>query len=517
MAILTVSDHTRDNIPEPFTLVIFGATGDLTHRKLIPAVFNLFCQNLLPQDFSVIGFARREYDDQLFRQQLRQSLESLSPDRPIDEECWARFTQKVFYHQTELTEPDGYHSLRQRIERETAQNQTPGNSLFYLATPPEYFTEIINQLNQAGLAHRGAYCSPWSRIIIEKPFGRDLETARALNAHVGEVFDERQIYRIDHYLGKETVQNLLVFRFANSIFEPIWNQKYIDHVQIAVLEEIGIGTRGAYYDQAGAIRDIVQNHMMHLLSLVAMEPPVALEADAVRDEKVKILKALRPMPAECVGNHVVRAQYAAGTSAGKQVPGYLEESGVADGSLTETFVAMKVFIDNWRWAGIPFYLRTGKCMPVRITEIDIHFRSVPDVLFNTGDFGPMQPNLLAIRIQPNEGISLQFQVKTPGPEMRIQPFKMDFGYAGSFGKAPPEAYERLLLDAALGDSTLFARGDEVDAAWSYLTNILQGCAGQPVKKLPQYPAGTWGPTEGDELLATDNRFWSLIKRPSYNK
>jgi len=506
-------DSIVSHMSEPFNLVIFGATGDLTHRKLIPAVFNLFRQNFLPAHFSIIGFARRENDDLGFRLQLRQVLETLHPQQPFDDDAWMRFAKKIFYHQANFTEPDGYHSLCRRLDKLAQSSQIPQNCLFYLATPPENFTDIVNLLHQVDLTRRGIDLSPWSRIIIEKPFGRDLQTARALNEKINQFFHEKQIFRIDHYLGKETVQNLLVFRFANSIFEPLWNHHHIDHVQIAVLENIGIEKRGAYYDQAGALRDIVQNHMMHLLCLVAMEPPISLHPDAVHNEKVKLLQALRPMPCECVGDNVARAQYAPGEVDGQHVCGYLQEQGVAQDSLTETFAALKIFIDNWRWAGVPFYLRTGKHLPVRITEIDIHFKTVPQILFNADPGKPLLPNLLAIRIQPNEGISLQFQVKTPGPEMRIRPLKMDFGYASAFGRAPPEAYERLLLDAVLGDSTLFARSDEVEAAWSFLTPILQGCAAPSVKKLPQYPAGSWGPQQADALMAADNRRWTLIKRP----
>ncbi len=499
------------NTPPSFALVIFGASGDLTSRKLIPAVFHLFQQNLLPETFSVIGFARHEYNDDSFRRRLREMLEKVK-SQTLDNAAWERFARHIHYHQAHYDHPAGYQALRQKIEQTARQNHTPANCLFYLATPPDAVTPVVNQLHQAGLARRDPAEGGWSRLIVEKPFGRDLESARQLNQTIKAAFQESQIYRIDHYLGKETVQNLLVFRFANMIFEPIWNHNYIDHVQITVSETLGVEGRGAYYEQSGALRDIVQNHMMHLLCLVAMEAPNSLDAASVRNEKVKVLKTLRPIPAECAANGVVRAQYAAGSYQGQTIPSYLDEPGVAPDSVTETFVAFKTFVDNWRWAEVPFYLRTGKRLPARITEIGIHFKPVPKVLFNTPKFGPMPPNILAIRIQPNEGISLQFQVKEPGLGMKIDPYKMEFGYSQAFGQEPPDAYERLLLDAALGDSTLFTRDDEVETAWAFLDPILQGCSSQ-TKKLPTYPAGSWGPREADDLIAADGRAWHLVKRP----
>ena len=501
------------SVPEPFTLVIFGASGDLTRRKLIPAVYNLFRERLLPDHFSVVGFARSPKSDEAFRAELRAAVEMFSRAKPTGDGEWAAFAARLFYHQGDYQNAADFRSLGARLASLAAAAGSPGNCLFYLATPPEMISPITDQVRQAGLAQCGA--SAWARIIIEKPFGRDLRSARALDAHITQGFSEDQIFRIDHYLGKETVQNILVLRFANSLFEPIWNQKYVDHVQIAVTETVGVEQRGRYYDQAGALRDMVQNHMMHLLCLVAMEAPNALEATAVRDEKVKVLKALRQIPPCGVAGNVVRAQYAAGTSGDKPCPGYREESGVAPNSTTESYVALKAFIDNWRWSGVPFYLRTGKCLHRRMTEISIHFKPVPQVLFNAPPFGPMAPNLLQLRIQPNEGISLQFQVKVPGMAMAIQPFRMDFGYLDAFGSEPPEAYERLLLDAALGDSTLFTRDDEIEAAWAFLTPILEGCSEQPAADLPTYPAGTWGPDEADGLIQADGRKWTLIRRPAH--
>ena len=498
--------------PGPFTLVIFGASGDLTRRKLIPAVYNLFRGGMLPERFSIVGFARSEKSGDTFRDEMREGVAAFSRTGVCDDECWRRFAASLHYHVGDYGDPASYRALHDRLDAMAAERGAPHNCLFYLATPPAVFRAAIDQLRRAGLARPTDDDGHWSHIIVEKPFGRDLDSARALNAHIRTSFDESQIFRIDHYLGKETVQNLLVLRFANAIFEPIWNHKYVDHVQITVGETIGVEQRGAYYDQAGALRDMVQNHMMHLLALVAMEAPNAMDAAAVRDEKVKVLQALRPIPRECVSDGVVRAQYTAGTAGGRQLPDYRATEGVAPDSTTETYVALRTFVDNWRWSGVPFYLRTGKAMPVRITEIGIHFRPIPQVLFNVPPFGPMEPNVLALRIQPNDGISLQFQVKMPGAGLRIQPFQMAFGYADAFGGEPPDAYERLLLDAALGDSTLFTRTDEVEAAWAFLTPILEGCAERPVSELPAYPAGSWGPKEADDLIEADGRRWSLVRR-----
>jgi len=497
---------------EPFTLVIFGASGDLTRRKLIPAFYSLFCEGLLPDDFRVVGFARREKSDESFRAEMRRAVEEFGRTDPVDGRTWAQFAARLQYHRASFDDPDGFSSLRRRLEKIAGKDGVLANRLFYLATQPSYFAPIVDRLREEGLVGESADDMPWSRLIVEKPFGQDLQSARTLNRTIKSAFSENQIFRIDHYLGKETVQNILVFRFANSIFEPIWNQKYIDHVQITVSESIGVEGRGRYYEQSGALRDIVQNHMMHLLSLVGMEAPTVLEADAIRDEKVKVFGSLRRIPPDCAANGVIRAQYAAGESLGETVPAYRQEEGVAADSNTETYVAFKAFIDNWRWAGVPFYLRTGKRMPARLTEISIHFKPVPHVLFDLSPTGPMRPNVLALRIQPNEGISLRFQVKEPGMAMRIKSLRMDFGYSHAFGKEPPDAYERLLLDAALGDSTLFTRSDEVEAAWKFATPILEGCVLQPARELPTYAAGTWGPKEADDLIAADGRRWELLKR-----
>jgi len=491
--------------PSPLTLVVFGASGDLTRRKIVPAVFQLWCQGLLPAGSSIIGFARSDKTDKSFRHELRHSTRDYLACRnqPVDDDSWSRFARRILYHRGEYDDASAFATLRKRIDQTSA-----ANCVYYLATPSTSFEAIVAQLGRANLAGRGQV-SPWARIVIEKPFGRNLKSARELNERVTSIFDENQIYRIDHYLGKETVQNILVLRFANSIFEHIWSHDYIDHVQITAAESESVGRRGGYYDQAGALRDIVQNHMMHLLSLVAMEPPVALTADAIRNEKAKVLEALRPIPPECAASDVVRGRYTPGSIDGVEVAAYRDTPNVADDSGTETFIAMKAYVDNWRWAGVPFYLRTGKCLARRCTEISIHFKDVPRVLFNRPPTGPLPPNVLTIRIQPDEGISLEFQAKVPGAAMNIKPLKMDFGYAETFGSAPPDAYERLLLDAAMGDATLFTRSDEVEAAWRFLTPIIEGCSQVCSQNILEYPAGTWGPKEADELIEADGRAWHL--------
>ncbi len=515
------SEKPSVRIREPFLLVIFGASGDLTRRKLVPAIYDLFCEGLLPESFTILGYARSEMDDEAFRGEMRDAIETFGREGP-DDDHWADFSQRLHYQRGDYDDPDGYRALGRRIEELAEADDVPANCLFYVATPPVTFIPVIEGLRESGLARRGSHgCAgqgsadgPWRRIVVEKPFGHDLESARDLNRRIGEAFVERQIYRIDHYLGKETVQNILVLRFANAIFEPLWNHKYVDHVQITVSETVGMEGRGPYYDQAGALRDIVQNHMMHLLCLVAMEPPLTLEPDPVRDEKVKVLRALRPAAQLVDPGPVVRAQYAPGRVDDRDVPGFCQEKGVADGSTTETYVAMKLCIDNWRWSGVPFYLRTGKRMPTRITEIGIHFRPIPRVLFNADPGRPVQPNVLAIRIQPNEGISLRFHVKVPGPGVRIEPFQMNFGYASAFNREPPEAYERLLLDAAAGESTLFTRSDEVEAAWAFLDRFLKAWKEEAAPgEIPTYPAGSWGPAEADDLLAASGREWVLVHRP----
>jgi len=509
-------ETTRREAPEPFALVIFGASGDLARRKLLPAVHRLFEGGLLPEHFAVVGFARTELSDEAFRHSVQQAVAPRAAHRGGQGRGWADFARRLYYVRGDYDDPASYAALRARLAALAAERGAPCNCLFYLATPPAVFATIADQLRAAGLSRREPG-GGWARLVVEKPFGRDLASAKALNAHALAAFAEEDVFRIDHYLGKETVQNILVLRFANAIFEPLWNHKYVDHVQITVSETVGIEGRGPYYDQAGALRDMVQNHMMHLLCLVAMEAPNSLGAEAVRGEKVKLLQALRPMEPACVSDAVVRAQYAEGEVGGRRVAAYRQEPGVAPDSLTDTYVALKLFIDNWRWAGVPFYLRTGKRLAARVTEIGVHFKAVPQVLFNAPPFGPMAPNVLTLRIQPNEGIALQFQVKRPGVGVRIEPFDLDFGYAAAFGGEPPDAYERLLLDAALGDPTLFTRSDEVEAAWAFLTPILYACADEQVAELPQYPAGSWGPREADAMLEADGRRWTVSRRRAAGK
>ena len=493
---------------EPFTLVVFGASGDLTRRKLLPAFFRLHCQGLLPAGTSVLGFARSAKSDESFRDELRRSTSrALTCDgQPLDDAGWADFASRLHYTRGAYDSSDDFDALAQRLEALAGRG---GNRLYYLATPPQFFAPITARLAGAGLVRKGPAETPWDRIIVEKPFGRDIASAHALNEQLRTAFDEKQIFRIDHYLGKETVQNILVLRFANSIFEHLWNHDFVDHVQITVAESLGVQSRGGYYDRAGAMRDMVQNHMMHLLSLVAMEPPISLTPDAVRNEKVKVLRALRPIRPECAANGVVWAQYTAGAIGGRPAGGYRQADSVADDSATETFVAFKAHVDNWRWAGVPFYLRTGKCLPRRCTEISVHFQDVPKVLFNRPPTGPLAPNVLTIRVQPDDGMSLEFQVKAPGPAMTINPLKMDFSYAESFGSASPDAYERLLLDAAVGDATLFTRSDEVESAWQFVTPVIEGCSETGCATLAWYEAGTWGPKQADELIEADARHWHL--------
>jgi len=508
---VTASDAPRRKLPDPFALVIFGASGDLTRRKLVPAVYCLFREGRLPDTFSIIGFARTEKTDAVFREELRKGVAQSCRVQPVDDESWQAFAARISYHRGDYEDPAGYEALRQRLTESVEPSGKLGNCLFYLSTPPVCFEPVVEQLHASGLVTASA-AGTWSRVVLEKPFGRDLSSARALNHRLQQFLAEDQIYRIDHYLGKETVQNILVLRFANSLFEPLWNHKYVDHVQLTVSETVGVEARGGYYEQSGALRDMVQNHLMHLLCLVAMEPPSSMDANSVRDEKVKVLKALRPLPAVCFGEDVVRAQYARGVHRWQELLGYHEETGVAADSHTETYAALRVWVDNWRWEGVPFYLRTGKRLPERLTEIGVHFKPVPRVLFNTGETAPLQQNVLALRIQPDEGISLEFQVKVPGSQLQIRPLKMDFSYAESFGREPPEAYERLLLDAALGESTLFTRSDEVEAAWAFLDPILDACNHQRAPKLPAYPAGAWGPQEADDMPAADGRAWHVTRR-----
>lgn len=492
--------------PEACTVVIFGATGDLTARKLLPALYNLAREGMVPAGFSLLGVGRRPWSDDDFRAEMRKSAEQFSRVQPINEEVWQTFAEGLFWVGGEFGDINTYEQIASRLEQIDQQRGTAGNRLFYLAIPPSWFDDAISNLQKVNLTNQS---HGWSRIIVEKPFGHDYKSAQELNDLVSRAFDESQVYRIDHYLGKETVQNLLVTRFANAIFEPIWNRNYIDHVQITVTESLGIGSRAGFYEEAGALRDMITNHMMQLLTLTAMEPPVEFNEHEVRSEKVKVLHAIRPMNSNDVDQFALRAQYDHGTINGDEVPSYLAEKGVNPTSRTPTFVALKFEIDNWRWAGVPFYLRTGKRLAKRVTEIAIQFKKPPLLLFpEIRD--EIESNVLALRIQPNEGITLKFSAKQPGQRMIIHPVNMDFRYGSSFGVAAPEAYERLLLDAMLGDATLFTRRDEVEAQWALMTPILERWENDGVEHLPRYEAGTWGPEESDQFMQRDGREWRKL-------
>lgn len=474
-------------------LVIFGVTGDLTSRKLVPALYQLALVKRLPKSFHVIGFARRDWDDSTMTSKLQAGVEEHARTKPIDGAVFETLKSTMHYVRSDFNDLDGYTRLRTLLEDHGIHNR-----LYYLAVPPEDYPVIIRHIGECGLAS-----SPqgWTRIVIEKPYGSDLASAQDLDDTVHSVFQESQVYRIDHYLGKETVQNILVFRFANGIFEPMWNQRNVDHVQITVAETVGVGDRANYYERSGVIRDMFQNHMLQLLALTAMEAPLAFTADDVRDEKVKIFRSLRPLQNEDVEKSTLRAQYVAGTIDGERVAGYKDEKGVAPDSITETYLAVRLHIDNWRWAGVPFYLRSGKRLPRRVTEISIHFKQVPLPLFGWKNFAGNAPNVLSINIQPDEGITLSFGAKAPGPMNQIEPAKMNFSYQTTFGSKPPDAYERLLLDCILGDATLFTRTDEVQHAWAFTDDLLEGWARNTVTHLPVYEAGTWGPSRSVEFVS----------------
>jgi glucose-6-phosphate 1-dehydrogenase len=492
-------------VPQPCSIVIFGATGDLTHRKLLPALYNLAADGELPTAVAVIGFARRPKSDDDFRKEMEEAVKKFSR-QTVRDEIWQTFSQSIFYHQSDFADESGFKSLVERLDTIDKERGTRGNRLFYFAVGPEQFEPILKHLRAVGLnkAREGS----WARVIIEKPFGSDLASARELNRVVSNSFSEEQTYRIDHFLGKETAQNILVLRFANAIFAPLWNRRYIDHLQITAAETLGVESRGGYYETAGALRDMVQNHLLQLLCLVAMEAPTDLSADSIRDEKVKVVRSLRHFTPDQVAANVVRGQYTEGAINGKPVPPYRNEEKVDPKSMVDTFVALKINIDNWRFWDVPIYMRVGKCLPKSATEISVHFKKAPMVLFNkeTND-----ANVLVIRIQPDEGISLRMQAKIPGTSFRIEPVKMDFHYGTTFGKASPEAYERLLLDAMSGDATLFARRDEVEEAWAFI-DVIENTwsAKKSVPELYFYPAGSWGPEAADELLARDGRAWRRL-------
>ncbi len=489
---------------DPCAIVIFGATGDLTRRKLMPALLRLSQQRLIPAEFAVIGVSRQTLTDDEFRSMMREAVLAFGDNEEFDESSWSSFAKGLFYVSGVFDSEETYQALTRRLSEVEETRRTQGNRIFYLATAPEFFGVIAKQLGAFNLSQ-----SPgWTRIIVEKPFGYDLDSARALNDELAAVFKEEQIYRIDHYLGKETVQNLLVFRFANSIFEPLWNRQYIDHIQVTNAETVGVEGRGSYYDKAGVVRDMIQNHVFQVSSLIAMEPPVSLHPKSIRDEKTKAMQSVRPIPEDRVDEFAVSGQYGAGYVLGDTVPGYREEPGVDPHSNTETFAALKLFFDDWRWAGVPFYIRSGKRLQKRITEIAIQFKDVPHHLFTDAD-SPLEPNVLVIRIQPNEGITLRFGAKLPGPAMRIRWVSMDFRYGSSFGVKPPEAYERLLLDCMLGDSTLYARRDMVERGWEIVMPILNAWR-KPAPDFPNYPAGSWGPKAAFDLIERDGREWRRL-------
>ncbi|MGZ9277203.1 MAG: glucose-6-phosphate dehydrogenase [Candidatus Limnocylindrales bacterium] len=497
----------QERVPDPSVLVLFGATGDLAHRKVIPALFQLWRTNLLPQEFVLLAIGRREYDDEAFRAEVRKSLEEFSRVLPLDDAAWRSFSEKIRYYRCDFADPAGFDALVGALDELDTEEGTRGNHLFYLATQPSQFADIIAQLGRVGLDHEH-HDGGWRRVVIEKPFGHDVDSAKRLNREVGKVFRETQVYRIDHYLGKETVRNLMVFRFGNGIFEPLWNRRYVDHVQITVGESIGIENRGAFYEETGASRDVLQNHMLQLLSLVAMEPPATFRADALRDEKVKVLRAMGTRRAD-PATEIVRGQYGPGWVAATEVPGYRQEPDVDPQSETETFVAARLMIDDWRWSGVPFYVRTGKRLPKRSTEIAIQFRAVPHHLFRDTGAEP-DANLLAIRIQPDEGIMLRFGAKVPGLGLDVRSVTMDFTYGSAFSVDSPDAYETLILDALQGDASLFTRADEVEEAWSLIDPIIDAWAGMDPPTFPNYDAGSWGPPEADELLAREGRRWRRI-------
>lgn len=497
-----------EKIPDPCVMVIFGASGDLTKRKLIPAIFDLARQGLLPSGFTIVGVGRTAMDHESFRGYMREAMKEFGSLRDSEATLWDTFARGLHYIPVDSSVAAEFEMLKTELHAIDDGRRAGSNFLFYLATPPSLYSPIVKHLGSSRLNTPRTPIS-WVRIVIEKPFGSDLSSARALNTEVLSVFDESQVYRIDHYLGKETVQNILVFRFANGIFEPIWNRNYVDHVQITAAETVGVENRASYYEEAGTMRDMIQNHMLQLLALTAMEPPVLFDAQQVRDEKHKVLQAIPQITSEKVHRYTVRGQYAAGAAGGKAVPGYKSEKGVSPNSVTETYVALEFTIDNWRWAGVPFYVRSGKRLPKRVTEIAVQFKKTPHHLFAALPSDHLDQNNIVIRVQPDEGISLKFSSKIPGSTMRMRPVTMDFRYGSSFGGHLADAYTRLILDCMLGDPTLYARGDSVNVAWSLITPIHEGWAGNKLSRVYDYPAGTWGPKEADEMLQANGRRWRL--------
>jgi glucose-6-phosphate 1-dehydrogenase len=495
--------ETNPAVTDPVTVVLFGASGDLAKRKVIPAMYDLAVHGSLGPRYAIVGYARTPMTDESFRAMAAEAAKSISEVGPIDPKKWDEFASNLHYHAGEYGKPEDYAKLVRCLEEVEKQKNLCGNRLYYLSTPPEVYPHIVNQLGAAGLARP---CSPdsWARIIIEKPFGRDLASARELNKIVLSAFEESQVYRIDHYLGKDTVQNLLVLRFSNGIFEPLWNRNYVDHVQITAAETLGVERRGGFYETAGALRDMIQSHVLQLTSLMSLEPPAQFDATAVRNEKIKILQSIRPFDLKMVADYVVRGQYAPGMIEGKPVPGYRQEPGVNPHSRTETFVAMQLLIDNWRWAGVPVYLRTGKRLAKRSTEIVIQFKRAPTIVFRGRE---VEDNRLILNIQPDEGISFSFGAKRPGTEMGIGHVSMNFSYREAFGNGARSAYATLLGDCVRGDATLFDRADSVEAAWALVDPILDVWSAARTGSVPQYPAGSWGPRESDHLLEREGRRW----------
>jgi glucose-6-phosphate 1-dehydrogenase len=501
-----VSGTSQVKRPHAAVLTIFGASGDLTKRKLIPALYNLQREKRLPERFAVVGYARSEMTDEVFRDKMREAVQQFSRTG-LDEAVWERFAMNLYFVAGSYDEPHGYQALRKFIEHFDRGGRVLPARIFYLAIPPDLYAPVVRQISAAGLAPRESNADARTRVVVEKPFGNDLESARELNHAVHEVLDESQIYRIDHYLGKETVQNIMVFRFANAVFEPIWNRRYVDHVQITAAETVGVEGRGGYYEKAGVVRDMFQNHLLQLLCLTAMEPPVGFSADAVRDEKTKLLRGVRPVAFDQVNEAAVQGQYGPGIIDGVEVLGYREEHGVAKDSTTPTYAAIKFFIDTWRWEGVPFYLRSGKRLPKRVTELAIQFKRPPMLMFKACPVEEVSPNVLVMRIQPDEGIALTFEVKPPGPDICVSALNLNFRYEEAFGSSPPEAYETLLEDCIEGDSTLFTRADWVELAWSLVDPIIHAWESSKPDDFPIYPAGTWGPKSSDDFMQRDGRRW----------